>query len=135
VRVLAGTTDLVPAQLFEATRASQEDAAAQVAELQQQLDQQAAAQQVSRKLMHVGGRSGLTNKCNVPEAAFEVCASVVNPRLTSLLLLLSQVAAEAYVERVQGRHVQLLLRLTWCRWRLEAAAGRVSTLGRARLVL
>jgi hypothetical protein len=31
------------------------------------------------------------------------------------------------VERVQAKHVQLLLRLAWCRWRLEAAAGRVST--------
>jgi hypothetical protein len=42
-----------------------------------------------------------------------------------MLLLLLQVAAEAYVERVQGKHVQQLLRLAWCRWRLDAAAGRV----------
>jgi hypothetical protein len=49
--VLAGTTDLVPTQLYEATRASQEEAAAQVAELQQQLAQQAAAQQVRHTRM------------------------------------------------------------------------------------
>ncbi|WIA37399.1 hypothetical protein OEZ86_014324 [Tetradesmus obliquus] len=82
-QLLSGTADLVPAQLFEATRAGQEEAAAHVAELQQQLTQQAAAQQV---------------------------------------------AAEAYVERVQATHVQMLLRLAWCRWRLEAAAGRAQQL-------
>ncbi|WIA17176.1 hypothetical protein OEZ85_014059 [Tetradesmus obliquus] len=81
--LLLSTADLVPAQLFEATRAGQEEAAAHVAELQQQLTQQAAAQQV---------------------------------------------AAEAYVERVQATHVQMLLRLAWCRWRLEAAAGRAQQL-------
>jgi hypothetical protein len=43
----------VPAQLLEATRASREDAAAHVAELQQQLEQQAAAQQVKQMSLQI----------------------------------------------------------------------------------
>jgi hypothetical protein len=59
---------------------------------------------------------------------------VLLPCILPLLLLL-QVAAEAYVERVQNKHAQLLLRLAWCRWRLDAAAGRVRNIERRFLLI
>jgi hypothetical protein len=55
-------------------------------------------------------------------------ADVYSAGMQPAAAVLLQVAAEAYVERAQRKHVQLLLRLAWCRWRLDAAAGRVSFL-------